>query len=350
MTKIMKSVLLLVLGIAVSGCAGTPLFNEGSQIPSYNREACVNAFFPELKTDEKRIETFDIEGTKPIEKTPTKYKQILPGGIDALVEAGRNPTKANRVLDCILVDFHSDDPSQIHSSLPSPALLSGEGITESKKIPVIDDSKITAFAKYRQLQLFRAHVTTAILAGYGGYNVSGKLQNGRRVNKFAAYDDAAEDANRILQSIASAVNGIRLAKAAAENPDLKNLGSQIGIAYRARDITRLAVVMEAPSVQRGKAMIERIIAAITGKSILQAREAAKIALEGLKKGVIMTTFGNAWLADARFALRQELAKFVKDPNSTPSDAAWDYWDEKIKTACSLIEPFGSTDVDCVPEK
>ncbi len=344
MITLIKTTLLLVVGLTVSGCAGTAfILDENSRIPNYNQKACVDAFSPDGKLKNDKGELF----TKS--NTPTKYKQILPGGVKALIKAGTDPTAANRILDCILVDFHSDDPSGLHGALPGLNLLSGESYKESEKIPVIDDNKIKAYGKYRQLQLYRAHVATALLASYGGYNVSGKLQDGGRVNKFTGYDEATDDANRILNAISTTVKALRSANTEAKNPNVQNVGSQVGIAYRARDITRLAVVIEAPTVQRGKVMVERIISAITGKSILQAKEAAKIALDGLKKAVIMTTIGNAWLADARLDLRQHFAKFVADINAAPSDDAWKYWDAKIESACSLIGAFGSTNVSCVPE-
>ena len=97
---------------------------------------------------------------------------------------------------------------------------------------------------------------TAVLAVYSGYNVSGKLQDGRKIHKFSSHDEATDDANRILQAIAEVAKDIRSANEKAAS-DLESTMSQVRIGYRAIGVTHLVAIIEKSLVECIKPMIEK---------------------------------------------------------------------------------------------
>lgn len=193
-------------------------------------------------------------------------------------------------------------------------------------------------------RLLRGHVTVAMLATYGAFNLRLRRYNGIEEDaatilaRIEAAEIALSRSSRILLTAAGAT------LPAADPPNLLFLRVD-----RAVDVLQLAIDVERPTVSRVRDAVSNLVGAITGAPGAVSG-LVKSALTGIKKAAVLELYGTALRNDAYIFLDEVKGRkpAANAPTAVKPDD-WARWDRLLHEACAEIAGVArSTRVACVP--
>lgn len=205
-----------------------------------------------------------------------------------------------------------------------------------------------------KLKIYRGYVALAVLTRYAAFNYTGVIGGYADLN-FQSYPGIQDDAMSTLARIDFADKILRLGSGLrdvvdsvhendiAANPTLPYMKliapEKVGEIGRLRDVEKLhrtlsvlmvGVSAEKPTVARSRNLLTNLLAAIDG-TLTNPGSLVDQGLKVVGKSLTLTTYGNAYLDDARKEL--ETMKILGKP---PEPTDWNFWANVIKDSCTHI--------------
>ena len=210
--------------------------------------------------------------------------------------------------------------------------------------------------KVKELKLFRGHVIVTLLARYGAFNITGKVEGIRDID-YTPYPGIDEDAADILAGIEEAE--IRLRRASKIFKDVTQkldrpaylVGSndykEIDDTYdtankvkRIQSVLKLLKHSETPTIKRAWSFLRNIVAA-SGGSVAAGRQALKDGANGLQKLAVLRSFGRGYRLFARSLIEKRF-------KSGANKSAWKIVDKPLVNACLALTEEAKTEPHCAP--
>lgn len=291
-------VLIFIAGVMLTGCAVTPISRTVSGLAL---EEC------------QRAGVLDADG----EFDNNFLRQLVnPGTEDFLI------VQVDRFLDCAVAPVG-----------PTYNTVDASGL----------EAFMREYEQDKELHLYRGHVVVALLSAYGRFNATGSV--GGNINLgFRIYPELQEDAQSLLARIESAEGQLRGASGTGGLSDreqpVQPLLPAVEQLHRVLSVALVGIAAERPTYKRVNAFARLFIAGVSPSNV---SETVRAGLNTIRKNLVLSHFGSAYLYDARRNIEA-----VRAQGGTPTLADWKRWDAEIRFNCAQIASIAQTEAHCIP--